>query len=446
MNNNSTFQLVLLGVFGIIVIAGVLLFAGYGAPAGNQIANVTLNVWGQLPADKVNEIFSTFNTNNQSTVGALVYTQKDPATFETDLVNALASGKGPDIVFMPESLLVREADKLLPLSYQQFSQRNYLDTYTDGSDIFLTNAGILALPVMVDPVVLYWNRSLFSSAGIATPPKYWDEVLTLPQKLVVKDQKGTISQGAIALGGYANITHAKDILASLFFQVGDTITTPQFTDNGISVKPTLGINSATGQSISPSESALRFYVGFADPTATSYSWNSSLQSSRDLFAQGSLAMYVGVASDLPKILAANPHLSFDVTQLPTIRPTSGAQPVRKVYGAFTGAAVLAASKYSSSAAQAVYLLSQQASSLLAMGANGAPVRRDLLSADTSSNARQSVFNQAAINAHGWLDPSPLGTDMVFKNMVASLLAGGVTARDALDAARADMNNLVPNQQ
>ncbi|MES2953679.1 MAG: extracellular solute-binding protein [Patescibacteria group bacterium] len=442
MNKGSNFQLVVLAFFGVILVAGVLLFAGFGGGGGLGGAGrgATLTLWGTVPDSVMAPLLNTFSQEYQDSIGQVLYEEKRADSFESDLVNALASGKGPDMVIIPQGLLVRQADKLLPLSYEQFTQRKYLDAYTDGSDIFLTNNGILALPLSVDPVVLYWNKQLFSGAGLTSPPRFWDELLTLPEKLVVKDVRGTISQAAISLGGYRNVTRAKETLSSLFLQVGDSITEPVFSEAGLGVNPVLGDSAARGAG--PAESALRFYVQFADPAKAVYSWNSALPQSRDLFARGSLAMYVGVASDLAAIQSANPHLSFDVAPLPQVRPVSGGQPNARVYGNYGALAVLRAGKNPALSMQAAFLLSTtNYAEAYARALGLAPARRDLLSQNTSGNALRAVVFKAALNAHGWLDPSPLGTDAIFRSMVESLVSGGITERQALSEARADMSAL-----
>ncbi len=99
-------------------------------------------------------------------VGAAVVTK---GLVSEELVAALASGQGPALVIMPHDLLVSQGDKLTPIPFSIVSERAFLDTYLDGASVFLSNNGILALPILVDPVVMYWNKDLFASAGIPTP-------------------------------------------------------------------------------------------------------------------------------------------------------------------------------------------------------------------------------------------------------------------------------------
>ena len=58
------------------------------------------------------------------------------------------------------------------------SERDFKNTYIEEGELYLAANGILGLPITVDPMVMYWNRDIFSSAAIAAPPSYWDEFLT----------------------------------------------------------------------------------------------------------------------------------------------------------------------------------------------------------------------------------------------------------------------------
>ena len=439
--SNTTFQYLILGGAVFVTVLAILVFSGFGGGPQGAGSNVTVSIWGTFPQADIQPYIQPFNQDNAATVGRVEYVEKNPETFEQDLVNALASGEGPDVVFMPQKLLVRQSNKLQPLLFEQFSQRQYFDTYTDGADIFLTNEGALALPVAVDPLVMYWNKSLLSSAGITNPPKYWDEVLTFPPKLTAKDSHASIQQSAIALGGYRNISYAKDILATLFLQTGDSITEPVYLDKGISARAILGTRGS--QTLDATASALRFYGQFGDPSKTAYSWNSALPNSRDMFIAGKLALYIGKASDLAHIVEANPHLSFDVAAVPTIRPANPAEAVNTVYGDILGLGVLRASKHPVEAMQAAYLLSQKNyAEVFSQSAKLPSVRRDLLGADSGKDARQTTINQAALNAHAWLDPNPEGTDKAFRLMVESINSGALTESSALSGARSDIDALV----
>src|SRR5262249_8437738 len=160
--------------------------------------------------------------------------------------------------------------------------RSFQDTFIQSGEAFLSDAGALGLPFTVDPLVMYWNRQLFANAGIATPPRYWDEVAADAPKLTRSGQDGTLSVSTAALGAWENVEHAKEILLTLIFQLGNRVIVPDAKSGYVSVL-------ATSQSaVPPAASALSYYADFANPAKPSYSWNASLPDSKDAFISNSL--------------------------------------------------------------------------------------------------------------------------------------------------------------
>src|SRR6185369_5512864 len=86
-----------------------------------------------------------------------------------------------------------------------------------------TADGSLGIPFYTDPMVMYWNRTLFSNAGLAEPPTYWDELPDLASHLTQASQNGTLSQSAVALGTWQNVSHAKEIFLTLMNQLGNSV-------------------------------------------------------------------------------------------------------------------------------------------------------------------------------------------------------------------------------
>ena len=116
---------------------------------------------------------------------------------------------------------------------------------------------------------MYWNRDTFNAAGIATYPKYWDEFDSLVQKLTVKDANGNVRKSAVALGDFTTVVNAREILGTLFMQLGNNVTA--IGKDG-TLQSTIGIN--TSNSIT---TALQFFTKFVDPTNADYSWNRGMQ-------------------------------------------------------------------------------------------------------------------------------------------------------------------------
>jgi ABC-type glycerol-3-phosphate transport system substrate-binding protein len=153
MKNVSVFQIVFIAAFILIAVVGIAIFASFGGSSRASIPKAT--VWGTVPGYYINEIVR--NINIRSTVIEVDYVEKDPETFQAEFVNALAEGVGPDAVLLTDDLLYSQRNKLQPIPYTIFPQRDYLNTFIDGASIFVAKDGVLGIPLSIDPMVMYYN-------------------------------------------------------------------------------------------------------------------------------------------------------------------------------------------------------------------------------------------------------------------------------------------------
>src|SRR6185437_9882404 len=219
----SNFQLIALVLFGFFILLGVGAFAAFGGLlGGSQVGPVT--IWGTLDSNTINTMIATLRSSDK-TFANVKYVQKDAATYDATLVNAMASGQGPDLFLVPQDEATSFANKITPIPYSVMSQAQFTNSFIDEGQIFLASNGALALPFTVDPLVMYWNRSLFATAGLAQPPQYWSDFLTIAPKLTSLDAGQNVHQSAVALGTWKNVDNAKAILSTLFMQAGDPIVT-----------------------------------------------------------------------------------------------------------------------------------------------------------------------------------------------------------------------------
>ncbi len=440
----NLFQSFVLAIFALLAIAAVVIFSATSGGGGNIAFAGTFKIWGTLPNEEVYKTIDAFNKIN-SKFFEVQYVEKKEATFESDLVSALASGDGPDLVILPESLVVQNMDKVQLISYDSYPIRNFNDDFADISSLFMSQNGIVAMPLYIDPLVMYWNKDIFSTGGVATYPTSWNEFESLASRLTIADRASNISQGAVALGTYNNIDHAKDILAALFMQSGNDIVRflKQGERSGTPYKVLLGsYNSDTGQPDTQSGTALRFYLDFSNPAKKAYSWNVAMPSSKAAFYGGILGVYFGPGSDYQEIQKSNPHLSFDIALLP--QPSSSAK--RVTFADIYGVAVTKGTKDANTAKQiAIDMSAADFAKSISTAISLPPARRDLLAAG-SADPVQSVLYASAIISKSWLDPSPADSDQVFKDMTESVLSGAVNENQATRTAGQKLGNLIPAPQ
>jgi len=301
------------------------------------------------------------------------YVEKNPATYYGDLLEAIATGHGPDLVILDSSSVLPIRNKLYVLPYDTYPLRTFRDTYVEGSEIFTSSSGIYALPLAVDPLILFWNRDLFTDAAIAQVPKDWDTFVQMVPRLTVIQSGVDLIQGGIAFGEYNNVLHPKDIMSALFMQSGVSIVSAE--SGGYAVD----INSS-GNDRFPSL-ALRFYTDFSNPLKTVYSWNKTFTRSREAFAANKVAMYAGFTSEIPVLHDINPNLNFDIS----LWPQSTSNRNKLTYGKFYGVAVLASTRNSTRAFQVAYALAGSTAASTIAQVTGLPVtRRDALSNEPSN--------------------------------------------------------------
>jgi ABC-type glycerol-3-phosphate transport system substrate-binding protein len=435
MHQVTTFQIVVLGIFVGFILVGVGIFAAFGGlnGAGAGVGNVV--IWGTYDDPTMQKILGDMRQNDGSFQN-VTYVAKDSRTYDQELVNAMASGFGPDIFLISQDDIQSFTDKVVLIPFGTVSQGSFLSSYIDEGQLFLTPQGSLALPFMVDPLVMYWNHDLFANAGLANPPAYWNDLLDIAPKITSLDRGTDVKKSAVAMGTWSNIAHAKAILSALFMQAGDGIVVRSTNTGGAQL--VFGANT-NGNTTSPAESALRFYTEFADPSKTSYSWNRSLPEAQDSFVAGDTAVYFGLASEYGTLSQRNPNLHYSVATLPQIQGNSNVL----TYGEMTALAIPRTSHNISGALTiAAKLSGKDAAAVLAQDTNLPPVRRDV-TVDTSSNAAAAVFQQSAIMAQGWLDPSPQTTNGIFQEMIESVISGQNDPAAAVSGARQELLQLLP---
>lgn len=428
----GNFQIIVLIVFIAAAVFGLLVFSGT-IPLGNQSnkdgALGTVVLWGTAKAELLANPIDDFNRANPTFI--VKYVQKSAETFDQDLLEAMASGVGPDLFFLPDNLVFDYANKIYVIPYESYSAASFLNTFSSAGEVFMFSKGILAFPITIDPLMMYYNRSILESNGIVYPPAYWDDVVNLVPTLTKKDELNKIIKSTTALGQFSNVMHAKDILTALFMQAGNQI----ISEKTGRFSSTLGESGASQISL---DTMLSFYTSFADPLKNVYSWNRSFSNSRDAFSADNLAFYFGYASELSTLINKNPNLNFSVASFPQIKNT----PFKLTAGKVTGIAVSNFSKNLGTALTAVSLLvTSDFASKYAEITQTSPARKDLLSVKMS-DAFNPVFYTSALYARSWLDPSSVDTDKIFQNMVEGTLSNNLSADDAVRDAGAKMNLLL----
>jgi ABC-type glycerol-3-phosphate transport system substrate-binding protein len=428
MKNLSKFQLILTGIFAVFILVGVFIFSF--SRSDNQVKSSVI-VWGTISSSAFGNLLTATPLGRDNTL-SISYIEKNASNFSTDFIEALAAGRGPDLVLAPHEVILQNRNLFFGIPFESFSERAYKDSYIEEGELFIFSDGIIALPIAVDPLVMYWNRDLFTNAGVSSPPRLWAEFYNLSQILTKKDGALNITQSIAPLGEYRNIKNAKELISALIMQAGNPITQRTQTGSKTVLKENIYNKEAP-----PTQTALTFYTEFSNPAKPFYSWNRSLPNSQDFFTAGDSAIYFGFASERETLRLKNPNLNFDTALLPQAQ--SGERST--TFGRLYALAIPARSKNIAAAFKVAFTLSDQGSGHLASHLGIAPAKRSLLASRPANNPHASVSYESALWSSGWIDPNWQESSTVFQSMVESITGGRARIDQAISTAHQELEAL-----
>ncbi len=422
---------ILLGVGIFSAVLAVLIFSGKLPIGGNNATKPVgeVVIWGTLPQAAMENIAQEFNL--QAKTYRITYKEVRPTAFIQTLLEALANGAGPDMIIAPHQIILSQAMRLTPFPTASLSETTYKNIYVDGVSIFYSPLGAVALPVSIDPMVLFYNRNLFSKHGIVNPPVYWDELPAIVPELTILDTKGKFIESAIAVGS-PSAPYAKDITMAIVEQLGQTPTLKQFSASGapfISVLANTPIQPESA--VFPLTTVARFLSQFADSTQTTYAWSDFAGNADDQFVAEKLAMYIGYAGEYEGLKERNAKADFAITTLPQTRGYNTFNTGATVYG-------IATLKTSKNPVAALTVEGQFAgagiSPTIAAVTGGVPAFRKY----STTRGLDTVIARSMLVAHPWYDSFPAQSSNLIAVMFSDILNG---RQGATDAAAVFVNRL-----
>jgi multiple sugar transport system substrate-binding protein len=284
----------LLPVLGVIVLIGVgfLIFTKLIHRPASTSAPTVLTYWGLWePTTVLQSVFTQFEQANPGI--KIKYEQQKSQDYRERLQTAIDNNQGPDIFRFHDTWVPMLGARLAPVPKTIFDSATYTSTFYPVAQKMLTGkSGYLGIPLEVDGLGLFYNTTIFTSAGL-TPPKDWNELRRLA--LVLKEPKdGPLLRGGVALGTTGNVEHWADILAVMLLQNSADLAKP---------------NNKNGQD------ALTFYTLFS---TVDHVWDDTLPPSTYAFATEKVAMMIAPSWRAFDVQAANPNLKFAIAPLPQL--------------------------------------------------------------------------------------------------------------------------------
>lgn len=398
--------------FGALLIVAILIATG-AINLTKKIAKTELSVWGFDSPAVWDKITSKYHIDHPAVT--VTYRALSPATYETDLLNGLATGKGPDIFMIMNPWLSRHGDKMVAAPAEIATAATVDAAFPTAAAQEMTNGGAAyGLPLYMDTYALIYNKDLFDKAGVTLPPANWLDFQDLVKKLAAKSPKG----GSVAFGGSeATIEGASDILALLMMQDGVPMTDKD------------GKARLTG-----GEGALSFYAKFANPKGDYYAWNNVPPTAFERFARGTLPMLIGTHAEVTALRKANPALRIGVAPV----PQAPSAPVN--LATYAGLSVWVGSASPFAAWQFISDIATNPENALAYAAaaNVPPAHRALIG-QLENDPEVGVFVRQSLTARPWYRLNEGVARQAFSTMIESVTSGPSSPQAAIRTAEDYLN-------
>ncbi len=439
---------------------------------------VELTIWRATDNEEsFQELISAYQEDHPNVTINYVYNPQwktDPDSYLEQSVNALATGKGPDIWSVRNDWLPAQYEKVRPApanTVGSYSTDDAIKTATNAdavselfvpvvSDDVIINSDVYGLPLSVDSLALYINTTIMEQVQdevtasnkvsnnllpeeltaikkiLSNGPKDWTELVQVVPYINTA-QGTTISRSAIAMGLGSNIEQAPGIISSILLQNGTQIVT----DDLKSAYFQNSQQSSTGSASYPGKGAIEFYTNFGKSDNAWYSWNSTdfPSGARQAFMDGKLAMIIDDSSYYSTLKSSNINFNFNITPLPQIdsdNPTT--------YANYWVETVTNNSKVSEYAWDFLEFAttSNNVSSYLS-NTKKPPALLSRAGEYNEDATGLAVFTSQALVAQSWYKgPDPNQTDTIFRNWADNIAVGGKTITEATNTAAGLLTTLL----
>jgi len=333
--------------YAVLAVSFSILFSGCGKQAAVDPSASKIVVWSFESPDVWVPIQKSFEKANKGYT--LVYQQQTfDATYENRALNSILAGQGPDVWAMPNDWVYRHKEKLAPMP-DTLNKTIVIDKFVPAvKDSVVIDGKVMAVAPAVEPLVLFYNPALITSAQTAVSAnkalskeqktqyngfltkfsQTWTDFTEAAKLLTVKNGS-VVTQAGVAMGTSA-ITSANDLLYLLMLQNGTEIVA----DGVNQATYGLPVTTAAGAQDYPGARALDFYASFADPNSANYTWSDSLGNDVSAFGQGKVAFLFGTSRTENVFLQDYPFLKYRKNYVPQVNVESDKIKDYAIFNAF----------------------------------------------------------------------------------------------------------------
>lgn len=281
------------------------------------------------------------------------------------------------------------------------------------------------LPLESGSIAMYYNTALFKAAGIAGPPKTWDEFNDVAKKLTHPEKKQFAVTATLATEPPTNATY--DIYP-LLLQSGAKL-----------------IDTTTNKATFNSPEGVKAIEAYADRVnnlkiAVPGVLSNGEKEKRANFASGNVAMMFEGPWGVAIQKGLNPNLEYDIAPLP-----KGATTGTMVRGSLNTITTQAQDK--EAAWKFVrWMSSPKGSEMWAKGTGGFPSRLDVANQDWFKERKlfrafTEAMSQANAESPFLVMPNAVQMNKIITTAVQEVVQGKKTAKAALDEAAAEWNKI-----
>lgn len=283
-------------------VLGASLLAGCSSNSSSATSNekvsLKIGMWASSPAEKqlVDKQIAAFEKANKN---IKVTTQVITGNYLQALQPMLASKTAPDIFYVDASYAptLEDSGVLAPLdSYIKSEKVDKEDFAPAALSAFQWKDKTYGLPKDYNTMALEYNKDLFAKAGIASPPKTWDEL--------IEDAKILKSKGIAPLSMPIDVARYYPLVADFGGSYYDSSANKVTIDD------------------SANEAGLKFFIDNMKAK--------NIQAPKDLggdwagvpFSQGKVAMALEGAWVIPFMAQSAPNVKYGIADFPSVNGKS----------------------------------------------------------------------------------------------------------------------------
>lgn len=446
---------------GVLLIIGIVFLLIFGvliflfARGGNKtVVSPVVKVWAPFDEKKIyDELTKPFLEANPGVSVEFKYIEaSDAKEYEAKVVDAIASGTGPDVWLIRTDWLPKHAPKLATMPEGLTWDLERGEDEKEGLVRIFSKAiidqnsfqgSIYGFPLAVDSLALYVNdnaveriqKELSDADNPAADildqyPQTWAD-LEAWVRAITRKNKTTITQPAIALGTLSNTYAATDVYTAMLQQYGGTI---------YNTPTEVALHLALGDGSIPAAQALGLYESFSSPTHPNYTWNETMGDPVKKFVAGELPMLIGYSTLESQMLRMNSEIS-GITIVPLPQRSKVVLPTdeRTDFAAYWTHVVPRASQNQQLAWEYInFLIGEENQGLYSEKTLKSPYldvnQNEPAVIEETGMGESSVFPRQVLNAPAVLKPDWQFVDQTLQSMMRSVQAGLLSVQTAVDTA------------